>query len=133
MVKELIFVDTSFIIGLINTKDQWHNKAMKIAQKIEKEKKVVSNVIIIEVLNGLGKFDEGRLGEKIYRVIKDNFVIYEENRQIYDAALKTHLKYKGKIGYADCIIIEVMKDLEINNIISFDSHFDGKEGIVKKF
>jgi predicted nucleic acid-binding protein len=126
----LIFVDTSFIIGFVNNKDQWHDKAMQIAKKIENEKKVVSNTVIVEILNGLGKFDEGKLSAKIYRIIKDNFIIHEENRQIYDVAVKTHLKYKGKLGYADCVIIEVMKSLGINEIASFDSHFDGKEGII---
>jgi predicted nucleic acid-binding protein len=119
------------MIGFVNTKDQWHDNAMKIAKKIENEEKIVSNVVIIEILNSLGKFDNGRLVEKIYRIIKDNFIIYEENRQIYDAAVKTHLKYNGKIGYTDCIILEVMKELGINKIISFDSHFDGKRGIIR--
>jgi predicted nucleic acid-binding protein len=50
---------------------------------------------------------------------------------LYDKALKTQLKYKGKIGFADSIIIEVMKALNINEIASFDEHFDGKEGLTR--
>ena len=127
--KKLIFLDTSFIVALANSSDGRHKKASILAEKIENEEKIVSNVIIIEVLNILRKFKQGKLNQDVYRIIKDNFKIYEENIELYNNALKTQLKYKGKLGFADCIIIEVMKDMNINKIASFDRHFDGKEGI----
>lgn len=129
MVKKLIFLDTSFIVALANSSDGRHQKAVDLAQKIEHEEKVISNVIIIEVMNTLRNFKEGKLNEYVYRIIKDNFTIHEENLALYDDALMTQLKYKWKLGFADCIIIEIMKKSNINQIASFDKHFDGKEGI----
>lgn len=129
--KKLIFLDTSFIIALVNNSDGRHEKAVKLAKKIENEEKIVSHVIIIEVLNSLRKFKKGKLNQEVYRIIKDNFKIHEESINLYDIALKTQLKYHGKLGFADCIIIEAMKKLNINQIASFDQHFDGKEGITR--
>jgi len=129
MVKRLIFLDTSFIIAFVNNNDGRHGEAVELAKKIENEEKVVSNVIIIEVLNSLRKFKKGKLNQEVYRIIKDNFKIHIESINLYDDALRTQLKYHGKLGFADCIIIETMKKLNINQIATFDEHFDGKEGI----
>ena len=131
MVKKLIFLDTSFIIALVNNSDGRHIEAVELAKKIETEDKVISHVIIIEVLNSLRKFKKGKLNQQVYRIIKDNFKIHEESINLYDDALKIQLKYHGKLGFADCIIIETMKRLNINQIASFDTHFDGKEGIIR--
>lgn len=133
MVKKLIFLDTSFIVALVNSSDGRHQKAVNLAEKIEHEEKVISNVIIIEVMNTLKNFKEGKLNEYVYQIIKDNFKIHEENLALYDDALTTQLKYKGKLGFADCIIIEIMKKSNIKQIASFDKHFDRKEGIERIF
>lgn len=127
----LIFLDTSFIVAFVNTSDGRHDEAIEIAKKIENEEKIISYVVIIEVLNSLRKFKKGKLNQQVYRIIKDNFTIYEESINLYDDALKIQLKYHGKLGFADCIIIETMKRLNINQIASFDEHFDGKEGIFR--
>ena len=65
---------------------------------------------------------------KLQKIISRR-VCQEEDIELYNNALKTQLKYKGKLGFADCIIMEVMKNMGINEIASFDRHFDGKEGI----
>lgn len=129
--KKLIFLDTSFIIAFVNNSDGRHVDAVELARKIENEEKVISHVIIIEVLNSLRKFKKGKLNQQVYRIIKDNFTIYEGSINLYDDALKIQLKYHGKLGFTDCVIIETMKRLNINQIASFDEHFDGKEGIIR--
>lgn len=131
MVKILIFLDTSFIIALVNNSDGRHEEAVKLAKMIENKEKTVSFVVIIEVLNSLRKFKKGKLNQQVYRIIKDNFTIHKESINLYDNALKIQLRYHGKLGFADCIIIETMKKLNINKITSFDTHFDEKEGIIR--
>ncbi|MDR1773475.1 MAG: PIN domain-containing protein, partial [Clostridioides sp.] len=123
----MIFLDTSFIVAFTNTSDGRHKKAVKIAKEIQNEEKIISNVVIIEVLNILRKFQDGKLNQHVYQIIKDNFIINKEDIDLYDKAIITQVKYKGKLGFADCIIIETMKKLNINKIVSFDRHFDGKE------
>lgn len=127
----MIFLDTSFIIALVNNSDGRHEEAVKLAKMIENKEKTVSFVVIIEVLNSLRKFKKGKLNQQVYRIIKDNFTIHKESINLYDNALKIQLRYHGKLGFADCIIIETMKKLNINKITSFDTHFDEKEGIIR--
>ncbi|MGL6297728.1 MAG: type II toxin-antitoxin system VapC family toxin, partial [Methanobacteriaceae archaeon] len=115
----MIFVDSSFLIALINNNDQWHSNAIKIAPEVKKTEKIVSNIIIIETLNLLGSLG-GKVGRDIYETINDNYVIYMENKAIYDKAITTFIHYDGTIGYADCVNIEIMKELGISKIASFD-------------
>jgi len=131
MVRRLIFLDTSFIVALVNNSDDRHNKAVKLASKIQNEEKIVSNIVIIEVLNILRKFKDGKLNKEVFRIIKDNFQIYLEDMGVYDDALNIQLRYKGKLGFSDSIMITIMKRMNIVKIASYDRHFDGKEGIVR--
>jgi len=39
-------------------------------------------------------------------------------------AMKAFLQYDGTLSFADSISVEVMKNLEIDKIVSFDSDFD---------
>jgi predicted nucleic acid-binding protein len=130
-VKKLIFLDTSFLVAFTNDSDGKHQDAVKLADMIINEEMIVSNIVIIEVFNSLRNFKQGKLNQKVYQIIKDNFTIYQEDMELYDNALLTQVRYKGKLGFADCIIIEIMKKLNISQIASFDEHFDGKEGIIR--
>jgi predicted nucleic acid-binding protein len=55
------------------------------------------------------------------------------DKQIYDNAIETFIKYKSTIDYSDCIIIESMKKMNVYEILSFDDDFDNKERIVRIF
>ncbi|MGL6297635.1 MAG: PIN domain-containing protein, partial [Methanobacteriaceae archaeon] len=57
--------------------------------------------------------------------------IYMENKAIYDKAITTFIHYDGTIGYADCVNIEIMKELGISKIASFDADFDKVDGILR--
>ncbi|MDR0911976.1 MAG: PIN domain-containing protein [Methanobrevibacter sp.] len=129
----MIFLDTCFIVALANKSDGNHKNAQFLFKQIQTEDLVISNVIIIEVLNLLRKHKNGKLNKEVYMIMKDNFKIQDENLNLYDNALRIQLKYKGKLGFADCIILETMKRLNITKIASFDEHFDGKEGVIRIF
>ena len=45
--------------------------------------------------------------------------------------METFLKYDGTLSFADAVSVEIMKDLGINQIVSFDSDFDKVDGIIR--
>ena len=95
----MIFIDASFVIGLISPKDQWHNQAKKIYQDIKNEETVISNVILTETINSVKLFG-GKVGEAVYKTLKDqNKIIYLNNEKIFDKAMKIYLKFDGTIGF----------------------------------
>jgi len=125
----LIFIDASFIIAFINKSDRWHENAVDLANFVENEERIISNLIITEILNSLGENIGGKSGKDIYDNFKDNYTIYDENRETYDLAIYTFRHFNGTIGFTDCVTLEIMKKLKINKIISFDSDFDKVKGI----
>ncbi|WP_017305396.1 PIN domain-containing protein [Spirulina subsalsa] len=50
-----IFVDTSFIIALVNIRDQDHQQVISIASEYENHFWVITDAVILEVSNALSR------------------------------------------------------------------------------
>jgi len=48
-----IFVDTSFILALINERDQYHDEAEKLSMKFEEASLVTTVAVLLEIGNAL--------------------------------------------------------------------------------
>ena len=105
----MIFVDASYLIALIVEKDQWHNDAIKLLEKLKSEDKIITEAMIIESLNLIGSCHGGKVGYMTFKYIKDN----------------------GTLSLADCTAIHTMKEKNIQEILSFDDDFDKVDGIVR--
>ena len=51
----MIFVDTCYLLSLVNTKAKNHEKAKLIRDTIENETKIINSTVLIEMLNNLHK------------------------------------------------------------------------------
>ena len=127
----MIFVDTSYIIAIIIEKDPWHDRVSEIEEKTAEETKITSDMIIAESIAIIGSLKGGKIAKTMYDYIKDNYSIYETNMNMLDTGMNTLIKYDGTLSLTDSVTIDIMKDLEIYNIISFDSDFDNKDSIVR--
>jgi len=127
----LIFLDATFLLGLILEKDESHERAMELIPTIDKKQKITSNIMIVETLNLLRKRLKKDLISDVYNNILKTSNVFDEHRGIYDRAVEISQKYKGKIGYADCTTIAIMEEIGIYEIASFDEHFDNKEKIIR--
>jgi predicted nucleic acid-binding protein len=129
-VLNLIFVDSSYIIALVAEKDQWHEDAVKNITKIEKREKVITETMVIESINLIGKCKGGKVGKTIFQYIQDNYTIYNPHN-ILKRAMEEFVKYDGTLSLADCTAIITIQDLGIREIISFDGDFDKVKGILR--
>ena len=128
---KLIFIDSSFFIALSNQKDQWHEKAIRLLDKIETDKNcIVIDGVILETIAKVGYLGGGKKATLLYNNIKDNYIIHTTNH-LYDKAMINHLKYDGTLSLVDVLIVEKMKELRVSEIISFDKDFDKVKGIVR--
>jgi len=127
----LIFLDSSFIIGLFVENDQWHRDALKLSEYIDtKDKLVISNLILSETITAINKKIGVGSSEIAYNYIMDNFTIITETKKLYPKAIKTLVKYHN-LSFADSVSIEIMKLMNIYEIASFDDDFDNKKGILR--
>ena len=49
----MIFLDSSYLIGLIINKDKYHQKSKTLKPVLSNEIKVINNTVLVEVLNSL--------------------------------------------------------------------------------
>lgn len=53
---KIIFVDTHYLIAVINRLDQWHQSAILVIGKLGRAKLVVTESVLIETLNYFAEF-----------------------------------------------------------------------------
>ncbi|GAA5819570.1 MAG: type II toxin-antitoxin system VapC family toxin [Methanobrevibacter sp. CfCl-M3] len=117
----MIFLEPSFLISLF-FKNKNHEKSNKIFKTIEKEKLVISYMVIAEVLTVLRKLKQSDNDVKhaYYSMINDFLVI--DDTVYYEKTFITSLS--NNIGFFDNLYYILMRDLEIAEIVSFDPDFD---------
>ena len=127
----MIFIDSCYFIALTIKKDQWHNNAISLLDVIKEEDNcMVTDGVILETIAKVGYLGGGKKANIVYNNIKDNYTILTTNN-LYDKAMVNHLKYDGNLSLVDVLIIEKMKELKTEKIISFDKDFDKVDGIVR--
>ncbi|MDR3063377.1 MAG: PIN domain-containing protein [Methanobrevibacter sp.] len=126
----MIFVDANFIIALASNIDQWHERAVELLPEAKNEKRVISELIVSEIITLIGSLHGGKAAVNIYNYIKDNHLIYK-NDELFDEIMLDFLKYDGTLSFADSSAITIMKKLKIHKILSFDSDFDKINNIVR--
>jgi len=122
-----IFVDTSYVLALFNTSDEFHLKAKELKYLTSHPNTIVTTeAILLEIGNALSKQN---LRQKCSTFIKGLY----ETPNIKIVPLTTALIKKGleffdkrhdkEWGLTDCISFVVMKDYDIKYALSADDHF----------
>ncbi|KZX11942.1 type II toxin-antitoxin system VapC family toxin [Methanobrevibacter filiformis] len=128
----MIFFDANFIISLYIKKHKYHHRAVEMWNDIkeDKEERIISNLIIPEVITVLNvklKQDKDILNKVFYAMLTD-FTIVNDLDSYYNGFLNV-LKHKNRLPLFDGVYMAIMEDLEIKKIASFDKHFDDIKGI----
>lgn len=128
----MIMLDSSYIVSLVVDSEKNHERALELFEKLDENELVITNAILTETINLLLK----RLNKntkailEVYETMKSDFKIVYETEELTERAMQTLIRYKANFGLADALTLEVMKDLNIHKIFSFDNDFDNKKGIV---
>lgn len=124
-----VFWDTSGVKALRDEKDEFHNEALEIWKKLEKEKVIIfiSNYIIDESYTLLRK----RCGMKNVNLFRNYLVemveqVKIERVKIIDEteAWKWLENDWSDLSYTDCVSFALMKRLGIKRVFGFDKHFE---------
>jgi len=116
------FVEPSFLISFYHEKSNKHEKSKDIFANINNEELAISYMVIAEVLTVLRKLKtNNKLTKKAYNSMINDMIIIDDTIY-YEEAFKASLT--NNIGFFDNLYYILMKDLKINEIISFDNDFD---------
>lgn len=124
----MYFLDTTFIVALFVSNDQWHQKAVEIFEKIKLDEFIISKLVIAETITVLKNKLNTKEIHEIYRTLP-KIVNVIDDYEFFDDAMEIFVKYDSKISFFDSMYIYLMKKENITEIISFDSDFDRVNGI----
>lgn len=126
-----IMLDSCYLVGLVLENDQWHKFADSLSYLVEKHDTYITNIILSETMNSFQCLGGKRCKEIYDIILETNTLININDITSYNKSIELLCHYDASIGYSDCTTIEAMKKHDINYIVSYDSDFDKKEGIVR--
>ena len=126
----MYFLDTTFIVALFVSNDQWHSQAVDVYGRIKDKELAISKLVIAEVVTILKNKLETKDISEIYRNLSQIFTVFDDSLS-YDEAMDVFIKYDSTISFFDAMYVAISKKEGINEIVSFDSDFDKIDGIVR--
>ena len=122
-----VFVDTSYVLALFNTSDEFHIKAKAIKKfTLYHNKIITTEAILLEIGNALSKRN---LRQRCSAFIKGfyetkNIEVVPLTTELIKEGLELFEKRKDKEwGLVDCISFVVMKKHRIKDALAADDHF----------
>ena len=126
----MYFLDTTFIVALFVSNDQWHPQAINIYKKIKNDELIISKLVIAETITVLKNKLRTKDIREIYINLPRLFEIIEDSA-LFDGAVNEFVKYDSNISFFDSMYVFIMNEKNISKIVSFDSDFDRVDGIVR--
>ena len=125
----MIFLDTSYINGLILKRDSYNDFSSKIKPFLKHEAKVTNITVLVEVLNSITPTNfQGDLNVLVSKFF--NLQIFDWlTEEDYKLAMEKFRFYNGSINFADCTILVTMEKYGINKIVTTDSDFSNINGL----
>jgi predicted nucleic acid-binding protein len=123
-----VFADTSYWIGLVNGRDQLHEKAMALTSGLGPVQTVTSEMVFAELLNTTSNVRYLREGaaELVNDFQKNRAgIIVPQTAEQFAAALQRYEKNSDK-GWSltDCASFLIMEELGIRTALTQDRHFE---------
>lgn len=120
-----IFVDSGFVTALINQRDQYHQQALELADRLEGHALITTDAVLLEFGNALARNYKQKAIEIIEQFLdSDEVEIVSLTPQLFNQALSQYKQYEDKEwGLVDCISFVVMQEIGINQVLTFDRHF----------
>jgi predicted nucleic acid-binding protein len=124
-VSERTFIDTLFVVALINQRDQHHQRAQELAQAYQGRAFLTTDAVLLEIGNGLARLFRQAAVEIIEHFCASEDVevarltpgLFNEAFDLY----KTH--HDKEWGLVDCLSFVVMKNEGIHEALTFDRNF----------
>ncbi len=124
-----IFADSFYWIALINPKDQWRTRALEASKSLIGVSIITTDKILTETLNYFaetGEFMRQNAARDVRAILlNQNVEIISCSHERILEAIDFYEKRSDK-GYSltDCISMLTMKNLDAQEILTHDNHFE---------
>jgi predicted nucleic acid-binding protein len=124
-VTNRIFIDTLFVVALVNRRDQYHEQAATLAEIFDGHPLLVTDAVLLEIGNALSR----NYKEEAVRIM-DEFLASDEveivrlTPELFDEGYSMYKTYLDKEwSLVDCISFVVMRKAAVKQALTFDRHF----------
>ena len=121
-----IFADTSYWIGLVNPRDQIHQKVIKITQQLSSVRLLTTEMVLVELLNSFSDSPFRRaVAGMVLKLRNDrNLRIVPQTSEQFESALQRYQQAAHKSwSLTDCASFQVMEAEQIQAALTHDQHF----------
>lgn len=120
-----LFIDTAYIIALINQRDKYYDLAQTLAKQYAYSTFVTTDAVLLEVGNALAQHFRKEAVALIEQFLNSPEVeLVYLTPQRFASAFALYKKYTDKEwGLVDCISFVVMREKGIQQALTSDQHF----------
>ncbi|HQU82749.1 MAG TPA: PIN domain-containing protein [Pyrinomonadaceae bacterium] len=118
-------IDTSFVVALVNDKDEDHEKALELSIEFNRKPLIITDAVLLEIGNSLSRRFKGESIETIQGFFDaDEVEIIRLDETLFINAFKLYKSHTDKTwGLVDCVSFVVMKEHNIIDALTSDKHF----------
>lgn len=122
------FLDASFLFAVFCKDDAFHHQARKTAQEINRKsaKVIASDISLSETINLIFRLKGPLEAKKFFKYfVKTGTEVFYIDKEIFTSGCEILFTQKSKreLNFFDCLHLATMKQLGIENILTFDSDF----------
>ena len=121
-----IFIDTVYVVALVNENDEYHQHAYELSEKYENSKFVTTEAVLLETANALARNFKKQAVEIIESFRSSNNVeIVQLNTTLFEKSFERYKTFLDKTwSLVDCVSFEVMKEKGLTAALTSDRHFE---------
>ncbi len=122
---ESVFIDTGYILALVNENDQHHAEAVALSENFDGQPVVVTDAVLLEIGNALSRMDRDAAAQIIQDLRKSPGVnVVNLTPELFESAFEMYRHHTDKQwGLVDCVSFVVMRGLALTTALAFDQHF----------
>ena len=120
-----LFVDTLFIVALVNRRDQYYRQALDLADQYDEWPLLTTDAVLLEVGNALARNHKQEAVAIIERLLAAvEIEIVRMTPDLFARAFAVYKQYQDKSwGLVDCLSFVAMREAKVNRALTFDRHF----------
>ena len=123
--SESVFIDTGYVLALVNENDQHHAEALMLSERFDNQRVVVTDAVLLEIGNALSRMDR-HAAVQIIQDLRDSpgTTLVNLNPELFEAAFALYRRHIDKQwGLVDCVSFVVMRRMGLTTALAFDQHF----------
>jgi predicted nucleic acid-binding protein len=123
-----VFADACYWIALLNPKDDLHTAAVEASKRLGPCRIVTSEMVLVELLNGLGRFgsDKRKSAAQVVKHLEDDInmeIVPQTSLQFQNAVERYASRLDKEWGATDCASFLAMEERGMSEALTNDHHF----------